>query len=198
MKPPHLPLAQRSAAFSLVEILVSVAIIAVLFSLALPVFRGVQQRARITQSMHNLREIGIVAQLYANENDGAYPVVFNGPTWSDILWSYLNPGGKVPGLGVALKGTIFYSPLQEKDSTRSYGMNLTLEKNYSSRRYQQLPNGSKIALFGDTAISSTLSTTQINLRNAGRAGVVFVDGHVDLLSKQQIPSKDDPFWTGKM
>lgn len=189
-------------AFSLIELLISIGIIAVLAAVATPLIQGALTRARIVQSTNNLRAISAVAKLYVNDNDGQYPMVWDketGKTWLDILWPYAQGERKNPGLGMALQGTIFYTPLLEKGKTaRSYGMNLTLEDNNKSRRYHLLPNSSRIALFGDTAASSTLSPSQIHARNAGSAGVAFVDGHVSQIPKDQIPkSTSDIFWNGK-
>ncbi len=197
------PQSLHPRAFSLIEILVCIGIIAVLATVLMPVIQGIMTRARITQSTNNLREINNMTRLYANDNDGQYPSVWNdetGKTWLDLLWPYVQGERKSPGLGSALRGTIFYTPLLEKGATtRSYGMNRTLEDNNKIRRYQLLPNGSRIALFGDTATSSTLSPGQINARNDGSAGVAFVDGHVVLVPKDQIPkSASDVFWNGKM
>jgi prepilin-type N-terminal cleavage/methylation domain-containing protein len=58
-------------AFTLIELLVVIAIIAILATIAYPVYTGVQERAKITKDMNNLRQIGLATQLYLNDNDGA-------------------------------------------------------------------------------------------------------------------------------
>ena len=74
-----------SSSFTLIELLVVVAIIAVLAALAFPVFTSVQERARVTQDMSNLRQIGLATQMYLNDNDN---VLFSASaTWM----SQLNP-----------------------------------------------------------------------------------------------------------
>ena len=73
-------------AFTLIELLVVIAIIAVLASIAYPVFTGVQERARVTQDLNNLRQIGIATQMYLNDNDSAFFLPSGGTTtWMSSL-----------------------------------------------------------------------------------------------------------------
>jgi prepilin-type N-terminal cleavage/methylation domain-containing protein len=60
-------------AFTLIELLVVIAIIAILATIAYPVYTGVQERAKITKDMNNLRQIGLATQTSMNDNDGVLP-----------------------------------------------------------------------------------------------------------------------------
>ena len=61
-----------SRGFTLFELLVVIVIIAILASIAYPVYTSVLERARVTQDMNNLRQIGIATQLYLNDNDNVF------------------------------------------------------------------------------------------------------------------------------
>ncbi len=66
-------LKKREAAFSLIEILVVVAIIGILIGLLLPGIRRSRQAATKLNCMNNLRQIGIAIRVYRNENMQSYP-----------------------------------------------------------------------------------------------------------------------------
>jgi prepilin-type N-terminal cleavage/methylation domain-containing protein len=77
-----------SRAFTLIELLVVIAVIAILATIAYPVYTGVQERAKVTKDMSNLRQIGIATQTYMNDNDGVLP----GSIIPAAIWmSQLNP-----------------------------------------------------------------------------------------------------------
>jgi prepilin-type N-terminal cleavage/methylation domain-containing protein/prepilin-type processing-associated H-X9-DG protein len=57
-------------AFTLIELLVVIAIIAILVAILLPTLSRSQESARRIKCVGNLRQLGIAAQLYWNDNDG--------------------------------------------------------------------------------------------------------------------------------
>jgi prepilin-type N-terminal cleavage/methylation domain-containing protein len=107
-------------AFTLIELLVVIAIIAILTGIALPVFNSVQERARITQDLSNLRQLGIATQTYLNDNDGIVFLTDQVTTpWMKSLHPKYLPAWK-----------IFQSPFDNRSSLESdttspvsYGLN---------------------------------------------------------------------------
>ncbi len=103
--------------FTLIELLVVITVIAILASIALPVFSSVQEKARATQDMNNLRQLGIATQTYMNDHDG---VIFTaGGNWMTELHTKYLPAWK-----------IFQSPFDKRAASEidasapiSYGLN---------------------------------------------------------------------------
>jgi prepilin-type N-terminal cleavage/methylation domain-containing protein len=57
-------------AFTLIELIVVLAVIAILMSLVYPMYTGISERAKATKDMSNLRQIGLATQTYLNDSDG--------------------------------------------------------------------------------------------------------------------------------
>ena len=108
-------------AFTLVELLIVMAVITILAGLALPVFTSVQEKARITQDLSNLRQLGIATQTYLNDNDGVIFAADQLTTpWVKSLHPKYLPAWK-----------IFQSPMDGRSAAESettapvsYGLNL--------------------------------------------------------------------------
>jgi prepilin-type N-terminal cleavage/methylation domain-containing protein/prepilin-type processing-associated H-X9-DG protein len=89
--------------FSLLELLVVVAIMVILAGLLLPVLARAKARAKRIQCISNLRQIGIAAQMYTVDNSGLYPFADYFDAVNAILycWDFTtdeNSGRVVPGI----------------------------------------------------------------------------------------------------
>ena len=79
--------------FTLVEMLVVIAIIAILISILLPALSAARAQAYRVVCMNNLRQIGSYMQLYASDNKGSYP-----RTWWAVGLSYFHSPDTANGL----------------------------------------------------------------------------------------------------
>jgi prepilin-type N-terminal cleavage/methylation domain-containing protein len=69
----------KSAGFSLIELLVAIAIMAILASIATPAVRSAIERAQAAKCAGNLRAIGVAVQQYISENDYRFPPIETDP-----------------------------------------------------------------------------------------------------------------------
>jgi prepilin-type N-terminal cleavage/methylation domain-containing protein/prepilin-type processing-associated H-X9-DG protein len=89
----------KRRAFTLVELLVVLSIMALLATISLAVFSRVREQGRRTTCQSNLKQIGLALQQYTSDNDGTYPALSNAgyssqgvakqQKWSDMIQPYL-------------------------------------------------------------------------------------------------------------
>ncbi len=82
---PGIPARAHRAAFTLMEILVVIAIILVLAAIAFPVISVVQQRSSKAVAINNMRQLATAFGTYTSQNDGTFPAEdAKGPdTWQN-------------------------------------------------------------------------------------------------------------------
>ena len=81
---------QELGAFTLVELLVVIGIIAILIGMLMPVVASVRERAKQIQCLSNLRNMGMAAMIHVNDHNGYLPIA----GWHfDPVGGVVNPRG---------------------------------------------------------------------------------------------------------
>ncbi|MDO8684207.1 MAG: prepilin-type N-terminal cleavage/methylation domain-containing protein [Armatimonadota bacterium] len=111
--------------FTLVEILVALAVIALLLGILLPILSGAKDNAYRTKCASNMHQLGAAFSMYASDWDGVFPSpggLFGGRNY----WSQTGGGGLTRYVGNRDGGfnTVWCCPYPP----RSYGMNSFLRK----------------------------------------------------------------------
>ena len=80
----------KSRAFTLIELLVVIAIIAILAAILFPVFAQAKAAAKKTQSLSNVKQLGLGTLLYNNDHDDTFTMGTNSCWWqpTDGGWTY--------------------------------------------------------------------------------------------------------------
>ena len=112
-----------SRGFTLVELLIVVIVIAILATFSYPVYIGVQERARVTQDMSNLQQIGLGTQRYLTDNDNV--LFLTGSSWMSQLHPSPPANQYLPAWSIFQSAFDKRTPSETGDANTpvSYGIN---------------------------------------------------------------------------
>ena len=175
---------QRSAAFTLVELLVVISIISVLIGLLLPALASAEKNARTVLCANNEREIGLSFAEYADQWQG------NLPNYQEYYAWWVGFGGQ-RAIIPAFQGT--YNPLSDGPwnntlyhTSGPYGI-MQCPEAVAERRIFPVPEYPNFTLYGETSYAINVAL----VRSWGGYGIMYgyngVDHHLRISDPQANP-----------
>ncbi len=199
-----MPRRGRRRAFTLVELLVVVAVIALLIGMLLPALARSREAARSVQCMSNMRQLGVLTQSYAHDYRGVMPRSQHSAfphrvaPWGYAFFAYIT-GDSYKSDDVAWRNVlngVYRCPRDSRTTRWSYGFNVYFELSKAEigsrtwNRVSAAPFPAATVLFGELKDNATAdhamahfwtqysSTPEIAADRHGRTCVhLYLDGH---------------------
>lgn len=192
-------------AFTLIEILVVIAVLSILMAILLPVFFHAKNRARGSACESNLRSIGTALNMYAQDNDGGYPTEWSpghSTTWLPGGWE----GWEVDVMPYVKTRQIFQCPMQPPVHM-SYGI-AGWAANFQYRREFEFQRPASTVMAADQSWplwhgvragpyddDGDADIWNVALRHEGRVNICFVDGHVKSMRWEETIPPNENIWS---
>ncbi len=195
-----------ASGFTLIELLVVISIIALLIAILLPALKAARRTAEAIQCGSNLRQIGIAAALYTDENDGYVLIKLQGDSKSNSNWW---PQKLAPYLASNDAITTLSCPTGDKVYTTTLWLPTYAMMDHGHARIDQIRNASNKAYIVDSpwdgfhfswvAYGYRVRDIELNpadpdhrtsvlLRHDHATNILFHDSHVEARRRDAIPT----------
>lgn len=144
-------MSQKNRGFTLLEILVVIAVIGILMAVLIPRFTGIQTDAKKKQALSELRSLKTAVEIYRNNNN-AYPAA---ATWDSLLVAETNRViDEVPN-----------DPFRAAGNKYTYGLDTTAGSYYVIYSYGPDGTAGTITVASDAVTASGAGTDNIWVSN---------------------------------
>ena len=183
-------------AFTLVELLVVIALLAVLASLAYAGAGVMIGKGQAAKCLSNMRQIGAAMQMFANDHDGRLPGTAHGVSWTNSLGAYLGTNflGKCPAVPEH-RARVTYGWNDSLADAKGVGIKLASARTPSATMAAaELATNQSSEHFhfaggrgGASRVTPNQFEAAVNVEvHNGSANYLFVEGHVENLAWTEV------------